>query len=122
MFPPQSVVPVGIAELSGQVTKVVTPAPASTEVMVLLVLEDLKARKVTHVFDALGFNEGYYNINLCYPVLMLAGFTERSDALAIWYYHLIERYSAALPTDPKAMFDAAIAAYAELLLKAQGKL
>ena len=89
------------------------------QLIVHLIREELRNKKLMFTLEDLGFDCSFFTLNISQIILELSGFDERSDELYGWYFALIDRALTEITFwNLKEMLDKwSLSIYIELLEK-----
>lgn len=67
--------------------------PPRSEIILYMIREELKNRRLTTGLDNLGFDSSHCSLDMGILVLALMGFESRPDRLYQWYYDTLDIYA-----------------------------
>jgi len=89
--------------------------PEQTELLLLLIKEELKSAKLFNGLAKLGLEDCYYQPNLSNIILTQAGFDDCPDELMNFYVALVDKYSERIENDDEVILQQAMELYSELM-------
>ena len=89
--------------------------PKQTELLLLLIKEELKSNKFFSGLAKVGLEDCYYQPNLSNIILAQAGFEDCPDDLMNYYTDLVEKYSERIEDDNDSVTKEALDLYMELM-------
>jgi len=88
--------------------------PQETDLILLLIREQLKAAKFFNTLMQCGLDDCYYQPHLETAILTCMGFRDIPDELMDFYIALLDKYSARVEPDNGCIMQLALAMYEEL--------
>ena len=91
--------------------------PRQTEMLILLIKEELKSNKFFNGLAKIGLEDCYYQPNLSNIILAQAGFEDCPDDLMNFYVELVEKHSEQIENDNDSITKEALDLYMELMME-----
>ena len=91
--------------------------PAHKEILLILIREELKARKLFKILNALGCHDITYQTDLSELVLIKAGFQKLTGDLYLFYFDLLHKYCKKLNGNDEVVMQQVMKVYNKLMIK-----
>lgn len=91
--------------------------PSEAELLLFLIQEDLKSRKIFNGLRNLDLDGCHYESDLGNLILKYAGFEEVTDAVYDLYYDLLNRCAENMKADNASVSQKAFEVYMELMMQ-----
>lgn len=89
--------------------------PSDVEFSIYLIREELKSRRLFHVFHKIGFDECYFQPNLDTLILAILGLNNISDETFGAYCTIMDKRSKKIEDNSESITKQALRAYHELV-------
>lgn len=89
--------------------------PPEIEMPILLIKEELKARKLFNTLRSIGLHDCYYQIHLDSLIMACLELDTGSDETLHFYYDLIEKHSQKIEADHNTIIKEAFEVYTALM-------
>lgn len=97
--------------------------PPRSEIILYMIREELKNRKLTSGLDNLGFDSSHCSVDIGILILAFMGFDSRPDELFRWYYDTLDLYAERVdPQRNDQLNQLAFDFYIELEMKKRNSL
>lgn len=97
--------------------------PPRSEIILYMIREELKNRKLTSGLDNLGFDSSHCSVDIGILILAFMGFESRPDELFRWYYDTLDLYAERVdPQRNDQLNQLAFDFYIELEMKKRNSL
>src|SRR4051812_13838649 len=91
--------------------------PATIEILLFLIREDLKAHKLLNSLNEIGCSDSPFFSDLSSLVLASAGIADKSEETYNFYFDLMEKYSNKINGDQDQLMQQTLKVYVKLMSK-----
>ena len=98
-------------------TAILTNVPPETQLVLYLIREELKSRRMFQALHEIGLDDCFYQADFSTLILDSVGLGDESNETSDFYFSVMEKHSQKVEPDERAITQRSLMAYTELMIE-----